>query len=249
MRLIKNFFKFPNKSGGFTFVELIVVVAVIGIISSIVVFNHRKFSDSIELTNAAYELALLIREAQSAGSSIRPAPDDVRLPSGSSPFDFAYGVFFRPQFEDGDRKVVSFIDLDPDPDDSLPPDGRYAGDNNDDSFVCENYDECLLVYENFGRGNFIKRFCAIDLDGVISFNRCSDFFGNPNIVHLKANLTFLRPKLDGRFVFINPGGQPLNVEQLGIVICLTSPEGRNKMVRVLQTGQVSVEDPDSVCSN
>ena len=72
---------------GFTLVELLVSVAIIGVVSSIVLFKYNSFDSTVLLKGAAYEIALSIREAQ------------VKSVSGArtgTSFDRPYGVTFTP---------------------------------------------------------------------------------------------------------------------------------------------------------
>ena len=64
--------KFPREKNvlgrqvkGFSIVELIISIAIIGILSSVIVYNQRQFDESIKLDNIAYELSLAIKSAQS----------------------------------------------------------------------------------------------------------------------------------------------------------------------------------------
>jgi prepilin-type N-terminal cleavage/methylation domain-containing protein len=49
---------------GFTFVEIIVVLAIVGIMSTVIIAQYRNFESSTILRNLAYDVALTIREAQ-----------------------------------------------------------------------------------------------------------------------------------------------------------------------------------------
>src|SRR3989344_4732921 len=74
---------------GFTLVELIVVVAITTLISSIVVVGSSKFDGTILLTNLAYDVALSVREAQFAGLNVK-----VFQSGGTSTFNAGYGITF-----------------------------------------------------------------------------------------------------------------------------------------------------------
>ena len=69
IRQTKEYKKIHNK--GFTLVEIILVVFITVIISSMVIFRYRDFSDSIELENMATDVTLAVREAQVFGISSR----------------------------------------------------------------------------------------------------------------------------------------------------------------------------------
>ena len=84
-----------NKFGlakGFSLIELIVVMAIFTIITSIVIFNYGKFSSNLVVTNLAYEGALAIRQAQVYGISVKQTK--ASQSSVVKKFDAAYGVSF-----------------------------------------------------------------------------------------------------------------------------------------------------------
>lgn len=88
--MIKNHIHNPRKfSGGFSLVELIVVVAIFIIITSVVLFNQNKFSSDIGISNAAYSVALQIRQAQVYGILVRQAKQ-----GAVNNFNTAYGIHF-----------------------------------------------------------------------------------------------------------------------------------------------------------
>jgi prepilin-type N-terminal cleavage/methylation domain-containing protein len=55
----------------FTLVEMVVVVAIIGIITTIALASQSTFNHSLVLTDTAYSVAFSAREAQSFGSASR----------------------------------------------------------------------------------------------------------------------------------------------------------------------------------
>lgn len=94
-----------NTSRGFTLIELIVVIAIFSIITTIALFNQGKLNGSILVTNLAYEIALSVREAQTYGVG-------VRADAASGNFEGGYGISFsmsRP------NDIILFTDtVDPD---------------------------------------------------------------------------------------------------------------------------------------
>jgi prepilin-type N-terminal cleavage/methylation domain-containing protein len=76
---------------GFSLVELLISIAIIGVITSTVIANYRGFESTTILRGAAYEVAGTIREAQVLALSV--------LGSGQgttqTAFDNVYGVHFN----------------------------------------------------------------------------------------------------------------------------------------------------------
>jgi prepilin-type N-terminal cleavage/methylation domain-containing protein len=76
-------------SRGFSLIELLLVVAIISIISTVVLVSNNKYGGSVLLQNLAYDIALSIRQAQVYGISVRGNN------SGSpNTFNIGYGMHF-----------------------------------------------------------------------------------------------------------------------------------------------------------
>jgi prepilin-type N-terminal cleavage/methylation domain-containing protein len=73
---------------GFSLAELLVVVAIFLILTSVVLINQNRFSSDTNITNLAYQVALSIREAQIYGISVRGTQ------FAPNKFDTAYGIHF-----------------------------------------------------------------------------------------------------------------------------------------------------------
>lgn len=74
--------------GGFTLVELLVVVALVIIISAVVLVRHTSFNSTTLLRSLSYSVALSMRQAQVYGTSVRGT-------TGASPvYAPGYGVYF-----------------------------------------------------------------------------------------------------------------------------------------------------------
>jgi len=69
---------------GFTIIEMIVVIAIIAIVSTLVLFNNAKLNSAILVSNAAYEIGLIVRESQVAGLGVKA--------SGAGEFTSSHGV-------------------------------------------------------------------------------------------------------------------------------------------------------------
>jgi prepilin-type N-terminal cleavage/methylation domain-containing protein len=78
-----------RNSKGFTLVEIIVVVFIFAVVSSVLLFRYSDFSTNITLRNLSQEVALSIRKAQTLATSVR----------GGNPTDAfnttkGYGMYF-----------------------------------------------------------------------------------------------------------------------------------------------------------
>lgn len=56
---------------GFTLAEMVVVIGIIAIVSSVVLANNNKFGGQVLLQNLAYDIALSIRQAQVYGIAVQ----------------------------------------------------------------------------------------------------------------------------------------------------------------------------------
>jgi prepilin-type N-terminal cleavage/methylation domain-containing protein len=89
--------KIRAKNRGLTFIELIVVVAIMGIISTVVLFRQAKFSSDILITDMAYQIALAIRQAEVFGLSSKKSDTGV----DSTTFRAGFAVLFTPSLATG----------------------------------------------------------------------------------------------------------------------------------------------------
>jgi prepilin-type N-terminal cleavage/methylation domain-containing protein len=90
---------------GFSLIELLVVIGIFIVITSVILANNSKFNSSVLLGNMAYDIALSIREAQVYGLSTQVY---------SNQFSVGYGIHFQ-----GNNTYVLFADR------NSPPNKRY----------------------------------------------------------------------------------------------------------------------------
>ncbi len=99
---MKKLFRIKNINKGFTLIELIVVVGIIAVISTLSLFNSSGLNSSVLLSNTAYEIGLIVRDAQISGLGAKVMLD------GSVATTSNQGVYFN-TFEP--EKIIFFADV------------------------------------------------------------------------------------------------------------------------------------------
>ncbi len=99
---IKNYKIFKYYKLGFTLVELMVVVAIVAVISVLTLFNNAKLNSSMLLADTAYEISLIIRDAQISGIGSKVTSFD-----GTSATTSNQGVFIDAYTPE---KIIFFAD-------------------------------------------------------------------------------------------------------------------------------------------
>jgi len=118
---------------GFTLVEMMVVMAVFVIISTVTLAGNSRFGGNVTLETLAYDIALSVRQAQVYGIAVR------RSDLGTSEFSRAYGIHIDRSFP---ATYQLFADI-------APGDGLYSCPDAGDPSTCE------LVQNTTMQGGFI----------------------------------------------------------------------------------------------
>ncbi len=203
---------------GFTLIELLTSFAIIAAVSSVVIFNHKKFNDNLEITNLSFRIGIALRQAQVYGVSTREIkPTNTISLTEAQRFGLAYGVHFDLNYTSTTLpKYIFFADKNP-------------------NEIYNSNDDITLETTTIGRGNRISRICVLVSQPPWTCslaNTTSPFFTTSSFF---IDITFKRPEPDAIFR-TNDGS--LN----GAEIQLTSPAGRVKYIIIYSTGQISVTD-------
>ncbi len=214
-----------KRMGGFTLIEIIVAIAIMGLITAVVVFKQGDLSDGISVDNVANDINLQIRQAQVYGISVRETA------VGSNVFTTAYGVDFNKttsgSFLGSSASFYTFAD----------GGGSSAGVVNgffDTWGTCVvGTNECAGWNQLF-RGNTISSLCVILANGTT----CTSVG--------RIAITFLRPNPVARIVFFDSTGSDLTNSPSftgfqGAKIVISSPKGKTKTISVFTTGQVAIQ--------
>jgi prepilin-type N-terminal cleavage/methylation domain-containing protein len=215
LHFLKKKYEFTR---GVTFIELIVVISIFAMISTVTLFNFSDFSTNISLQNISHDIALKIAEVQR--KAVSGSFDELQL---GLPVDYAptYGVYIATtsstssDFNKPGKEFISFIDL-PTTNGVYDP-GQTSGPLQTDCspITTECLDRTFIT-----TGDSIS---SIMLDGAPS----SDVV-----------ILFKRPFPDAR-IYTSATGDAAQYNNADIEI--TSAKGAKKHVIINSIGQVRVE--------
>lgn len=206
--------------GGFTLVELLVVVLMITLITMMLLLRQSKFNSSTLLRSLAYSVALSVRQAQVYGTSVFGTTTAQSLCIGGSYalgtcYSAGYGLYF----------------------DTASP-GQYslfADLNNNGSY---DSGEAVQTFK-FGKGYQISEICA--LDESLGKRYCSGADNDSGLI-TQLNIVFKRPNPDAQFSALN-AGTPVagNFASAYIQVKNTASSDATRSVYVNTTGQIIVQ--------
>ncbi len=210
--------KLPNLPGihlrGFTLVEMLVVISIVGLISTIIIFQYSKFDSQLLLHDAAFEIALEIREAQVLAVSVQSGAGSL---GGPNAFEHAYGVHFDIA---NPYQYILFRD---DKDGGTGNKYRYDSQSG-------NSDTILNTF-NFQRGMYIEKVCVVNAGGA-SAGICT------NAGSGGADVSFVRPNPDA--LILKSSGGPTQYSRIEIWIKNNRSAADRWKVKVYPTGQIQV---------
>jgi prepilin-type N-terminal cleavage/methylation domain-containing protein len=157
---------------GFTLVELIVVITIASIIMTTLVVQQSSWNDRLAISTQAYEMALMVRQAQIYGLGVRE-----NTAGSGDKFDVGYGVYF----DSNNTRYIFFADKDD------ANKGKYnAGDT-------------IIETKTLTRGVTINRICGFISNNErcspdMGLNKLVISFFRPEP---KANLAFLNSSSPG----------------------------------------------------
>ncbi len=224
---------------GFSIIELIVVVAIMLVVTSVTLLRQSKFSSDILITNMAYAIGLDIREAGVLGTSSRQSDYVTTVGSGNSDEDqyrVGYGVHFSMNADGNDTNTyVKFVDL---PD----PSTVAAGVNADFNYYYDNGSDPVnggLVTMSQGR---ILRFCG---QGDAGWDCVSDASNDPNTL----DIVFVKPNPDAHITMGGSGGRNGRTYSSAIVVVQSALGDKCRTIRVYASGQVAIDTIDPEATN
>lgn len=199
-----------RRRGGMTYVELIVVLSIFAILSTVVLFNYKGFEEKVEIRNLANNIALKMVDAQKSAIS-------GELPlNPPSPWKPSYGVYFdlNESSNTGNKVFYYFIDL------SDPQNKKF------DTPFCPSIGECLDKIE-IKNGNKIESIKVFYKDKGIT----------PTSITKDLHITFTRPSL-GADIKSNFHTFALPIDRVEIIISSSSSIG--SIIKVYPSGRIQV---------
>lgn len=207
----------PHPRRGFTVIEFAVVMTIATIITTALIIQHNKWNDYLAVKTQAYELSLLIRQAQIWSLGVR---ED--LGGSGDKFNIGYGV--RTDSVSGLNNKITF----------------FADRNGNRKLNVNQPEEVVSETKALSRGVVIEKVCGM-FSGVEScspqnnLNKLDITFLRPDP---KAVIKFLKNQSCGgnnSCVDANGGYSP------PAKIYLLSPKGNRVVVKVEANGQISIE--------
>lgn len=220
---MREIFQKKNYQKGMTLIEMLMVVSIFMIISTMILFNYGKFESSISLQNLADDIALSIREAQSYAIGARGIPygnvDDPDI------FFKNYGIHFTKTsplnsslIGGSIKSFVFFVDVN--------NNGIYDYDTGEMTCgqLINEDNECYKVI-NISSADYIKEITT-----------------NLSTAPASANILFSRPYPESFFCIGNDPNCSKDPTVSFVKIELENPRtDKTKTVTITNTGQIVVK--------
>lgn len=211
-----------------TYVELIVVLSIFSVMTSVVLFNYGEFQAKVDIKNLASDIALKIVEAQKASLSglLPPFSEQAQIDTTWKP---SYGVYFS-TVDDGNvdnKSFIYFVDL-------LSPDGSGGNIQNGlfDASSCPGSGECL------------EKVTILKNDSITGIKTCNGS-GSTSVCNSIANpliITFKRPNSGAIFrdstTMIGPS--LTGFEYMQITVASQSSPSTTANINIYPSGRIQV---------
>ncbi|MBP6860131.1 MAG: prepilin-type N-terminal cleavage/methylation domain-containing protein [Candidatus Pacebacteria bacterium] len=214
---------------GFTLIEMLVVLAIIVIVTGIAIGGHASFGRTLSLNNAAYSVALTLREAQTYGFTSRGYTGIQNTGYGVS-FSSATGFSL---FADTYPAVAASATPD-----QPPGNGRY--DAGVAPSGCPGA-ECVTNY-TLNNGYSVAKFC------VKPESATSDWICNTTSTLTKMDIVFKRPESDARISGrLGSSDSGWSDEYVRACVSVAGSSGDTRTVSISEAGQIAVSN--GVCGS
>ncbi|MEI7688600.1 MAG: prepilin-type N-terminal cleavage/methylation domain-containing protein [Candidatus Nomurabacteria bacterium] len=228
IKIIKNI----SNIKGLTLVELIVVISIFMIITSVAIFNYGNFNSTVSLQNLTDDIALSIRKAQGFAIGARGVEEGVG-PDKVFNFNNSYGMHFSVDPNptgslSGSNKSFLMFTVPIPVDKSTVYDKKYVYDESANAVCNDGVNKCVELFNI----NTIDEIKDIKIDGV------SKASGSIDIV-------FTRPDPRANFCYRTSLSSSCNSDISDVEIVLsngqTDEQFRTKTITIQNTGQISIQ--------
>jgi len=226
-----NCLKIKNSSSikvnkGLTLVELMVVIAIFMMITSIVIFNYGDFSSTVSLQNLTDDVALSIRKAQSYAIGARGATE-----GGDVLFNKSYGVHFSAN-QNPENPVASsnksFLMF------SVEGSPKKYVESDYSNNICGQGNNCIELF-NITSNDTIESIKAYNGANLIS----------SDVPTSSIDIVFTRPDPKAHLCYRSNMDEDcaLNVSSVNITISNGKDDvkKKSKTISVQNTGQISIQ--------
>ncbi len=196
-----------STSTGFTLIEMLVVVGVIVVVTSVVLANNSRFGGTVLLQNLAYDIALSSRETQIYGVSV------TRFQTS---FTASFGIHFDVSTPASSKVYTVFADA-----------AATGADNGHYDCVAPGTSDCEIVQAtNITRGYYISEVCITGSGAEDCTNKVLDVIykhpepdayiyacpttstcGSPGTQYQRARVVVASPRGDTMNICIDLNGQ------------------------------------------
>ncbi len=225
---------------GMTFLELVVVLGIFGVIASTVLFNYRDFSENVNLKNLAQNIALQVKRAQTDAvsgklpilSTNQQGTTPPLIPIGWKPsFGIAFNIEDQGSLDDNKRFFYYFnkglVD------DTSPVYYEDMTDFEDANYIspCGSQPESECLEEIIITGGEMVDLICVNFTQIDIDDSCS---GDGTSVD-KVYISFTRPRSNANIRVT--GTDPT---QPNVYIRMASPQGRHKYISIWESGYISI---------
>lgn len=209
-----------------TYLELIVVLSIVGTVSAVVAFNNQKFQANVDMKNLANDIAMKVVETQKnavngklpreeqKNALIEAAPEWTE--AGVENWKPTYGLYFnRP------NNIISFTDMNPIPNGIC--DGKCDSQNIE-------FNEAITMT----KGNSIK-----DIKLFFEVEKEENFLVIEDVSLADLSISFVRPNSEAIIKWTGKD-ESFTYTISYVNILLYSPQGSTANIKVYPSGRIQI---------
>jgi type II secretory pathway pseudopilin PulG len=221
---MNQYFKKNKYNKGISMVELIVVISIFLILTSITIFNYGQFRSSISLQNLADDIALVIRKAQSYSTGVQQGEVSQGVGSFGVHFTADDSQVGASNYYGSNKLFVLFQDI------SRNQAYNYVGQNSCGTPTSGN--ECLEAFR-IKSNDIINKISYRGQDGELDFTKI-------NLLYIVFERPNTEPKFYKQVSLSNTNKELLNTSYVKIYISSSSEPTIQKTITIYSSGQISV---------